>query len=100
MQFDKKTHLSVNELSGTGSNFNNNAEIQGVKQRWPIAREKTDSFFFKLQISSMVKDAELDKEIYTTHVAWMSTSPDDSGSRGFTAVGICFHIKLNINTRL
>lgn len=43
MQLDKTTNLSVNEVSGRGSNLNNNAEIQGVEQSRPIAREKTDS---------------------------------------------------------
>lgn len=104
MQFDKKTYLSVNEVSGTGSNVNNNAEIQGgvggaVEPRWPIAREKTDPIILAANFSSMVKDGELHEEIDTTIVAWMSTSPDDSRFRGFSSVGICFRIKLNINTR-
>lgn len=45
MQFDKKkTYLSINELSSTGSNLNNNAEIRDVTQRL-IIRDETGANF-------------------------------------------------------
>lgn len=46
MQFDKKkTYLSINELSSTGSNLNNNAEIRDVTQRRLIIRDETGANF-------------------------------------------------------
>lgn len=63
MQLDKKTYLSINELRATGSNNNNNAEIQGVDRRRAIVGEKTDSLLL-MRISSRLKDGELINGVY------------------------------------
>lgn len=62
MQFDKKTYLSVNEVSGTGSNVNNNAEIQGGGGMTHRQRENRPHYL-SCKFSSMVKDGELHEEI-------------------------------------